>query len=322
MLSRVADSLYWMSRYFERAGHCARVLQATHNLMLDPAKITADERWLRALAFIGFPKIHEELDPEMAIIRLAMDPGNRSSIVACISGARDNASQVREEISSEMWEHLNRLYHDVTQPVWKMPVGEDAASFRGDDEAEAMRRASEVREGTYKFHGITDLTMNHDEGWHFIQLGKATEHACSVSILLDAYFSTSAPATDLDWLCLLTSCGAFEAFCRAYTADLKPANIAELLLLHPEFPFSVRYSAEQMYEASQALTANFSAPGTSTIERIIGRLRSSVSFVEVEEVTGGDPHKYLNNIIEQCTKLHAAVNDIYIEYPIEAVFEI
>lgn len=322
MLSRVADSLYWMSRYLERAGHCARVLQATHNLMLDPAKISKDARWLRALAFVGFPRIQEDLDPESAIVRLAMDPVNRSSLVTCVAGARENASQVREEISSEMWENINRLYHDVTQPVWKKHDGEDAAYFRASDETEAMRRVAEVLAAAYTFHGITDLTMNHGEGWHFIQLGKATERACAVSILLDAYFSTAAPATDLDWLCLLTSCGAFEAFCRAYTADLKPGNIAELLLLHPEFPYSVRYSADQMYAASQALTANFTAPGTHPIERIIGRLRSSVSFVQIEEVTGGDPHKYLNDIIEQGRKLHAAVNDVYIEYPIEAVFEI
>src|SRR3990170_127341 len=116
MLSRVADSLYWMSRYFERADNCARVIDATHSLMLNRTVVGTDQRGFRALTCMGMPPDGCDDDPEAAIGRLALDQGNRSSIVACVAAARENASQVREEISSEMWEQLNRLYHEVTRP--------------------------------------------------------------------------------------------------------------------------------------------------------------------------------------------------------------
>ena len=311
MLSRVADGLYWMSRYFERAAHCARVLEATHNLMLDPTRISVDQRWMRALSFLGLSDLEERPDPESAIVRLATDNKNRSSIVSCITAARENAGQVREEISAEMWEQLNRLYHEVTRPLQETR-----------DDSQSMALIGTVRDGSYKFHGITEATMNHGQSWNFIQLGRFTERACAVSLLLDAYFSTDAPASDLDWLCLLSSCGAFEAYCKVYTADLKPGSIAEFLLLNTEFPFSVRYSAERMHTALDGITGRFSTKKTETIEKTIGRLLASVSFTDIAEVVGGDLHLYLNRIIDQCRRLHSAVNNIYIEYPIEAVFQI
>src|ERR1700732_281967 len=115
MLSRVADSLYWMSRYFERANNCSRVIEATWNLMLNPSRISRDDRWCRALAFLGSPILAEKLDPQEALLRMATSKGDRSSIVSCIAATRENASQAREAISSEMWEQLNRLYHQVMQ---------------------------------------------------------------------------------------------------------------------------------------------------------------------------------------------------------------
>ncbi len=104
MLSRVADSLYWMSRYFERADHCARVLEANYNLMLNPSKLSAEERWHRIMASLGIPDAADGIDPQMAMIKLTCDPGDDSSIVSCIAACRENAGQVREQISSEMWE--------------------------------------------------------------------------------------------------------------------------------------------------------------------------------------------------------------------------
>jgi len=114
MLSRVADSLYWMSRYFERADHCARVLEANYNLMLNPSKLSTEERWQRIMTSLGIPASADGIDPQIAMNELTSDPENESSIVSCIAESRENAGQVREQISSEMWERLNRLYHHVT----------------------------------------------------------------------------------------------------------------------------------------------------------------------------------------------------------------
>lgn len=149
MLSRVADSLYWMSRYFERADNCARAIEATHGLMLSRAQVAYDQRWYRALTSLGLPADARDQDPQVAIGRLAADRQNRASIVSCIAGARDNASQVREEISSEMWEQLNRLHHHVAQ-----------SDVDPQDAAAVLRLVALVREGSYTFYGATETTMS------------------------------------------------------------------------------------------------------------------------------------------------------------------
>ena len=310
MLSRVADSLYWMSRYFERADNASRVLEATYGLILNPAKFSTEERWFRAVSSLA-PGAATNADPQRALFRLVADPEGTFSIMKCISGARENARQVREEISSEMWEHLNRLFHEVT-----------GSELQADDDAGAMRVVSLVRQGSYRFHGVTDTTMNHGEGWHFIQLGKYIERACNLSILLDAYFFIGKHADDLDWVGLLTSCAAFEAYCKACSAELKPERIADFILLQPEFPYSVRYSLDRMHQALSSISNLSLSRRTGKIERLIGRLRSTVAYVQIGEVIRGDLHKYLAGIIEQCRDLHAAVHEVYIEYPIEVAFEL
>lgn len=308
MLSRVADSLYWMSRYFERADHCARVLEANYNLMLNPSKSSTEQRWRRITASLG---LASSLDagPHTAMALLAADSANPSSLVSCIAGARENASQVREQISSEMWECLNQLYHETSH------------SRNTTNDGELLRLVSLVREGSYNFHGVTDSTMSHGEGWHFIQFGRSMERAIALSKLLDAYFSASAGADDLDWVGLLASCSAFEAYCKAYTADLTPQRVAEFLLLNPEFPYTVRYSADAMHTALDAISQASSARKTAAIERIIGKLQSSLAYAQIDDIISRDLHAYLNSIVDQCRSLHAALHEVYIEYPIETALE-
>src|ERR1700684_762303 len=309
MLSRVADSLYWMSRYFERADNASRVLKATYSLILNPAKFSPEERLFRAVSSLAPGAAAGNVDPQRALFLLVADPEGAFSIVKCIGGARENARQVREEISSEMWEHLNRLFHDVT-----------GSELQPDDDAGAMRIVSLVREGSYRFNGISASTMNHDEAWHFIQLWKYIERACNLCVMLDAYFVSGKHPDDLDWVGLLSSCAAFEAYCKACTAELKPERIANFLLLKPEFPYSIRYSIDQMHSALTAIGELSLSRRTANVERLIGRMQSMVTYVQIDEVIG-ELHKYLAGIIEHCRELHAAVHELYIDYPIEVAFQ-
>jgi len=310
MLSRVADSLYWMSRYFERADHSARVLDANYNLMLNPSKVSTEQRWQRITATLGLGAEAAEIDPLTAMIKLISDSQNRSSIVSCIATARENASQVREQISSEMWERLNQLYHEVTQSKPSMQF-----------QAEPQRFITVIREGSYNFHGVTHATMNHGEAWQFIRLGRYMERAGALPVLLDAVFCASSGADDLDWVGLLASCSAFEAYCKVYTADLKPERVAEFLLLNPEFPYTVRFSAEQMQEALEAIARASSTRKGAQIEKIIGRLRSSLAYAQIDDIMSKDFQRFLRSITEQCQSLHTAMHDVYIEYPMESAFE-
>ena len=310
MLSRVADSLYWMSRYFERANHCARVLEANYNLMLNPSKLSSEERWQRIMASLGIAPAAGGIDPQIAMVKLTCDTGFESSIAFCIAVSRENAGQVREQISSEMWESLNSLYHKVTQ-----------GSANLEPDTDPMRLVAAVREGSYQFHGITDATMNHGEGWQFIQLGKYMERSCALPVLLDAYFSKARQADSLDWVGLLASCAAFESYCKVYTAELKPDSMAEFLLLNPEFPYSVRYAVERMVAAIAAISQTSFSKANGRIERIAGRLRASLAYAQIAEIMVGGVHRYLDEVIEQCESLHAAVHMVYIDCPIQSALE-
>ncbi len=310
MLSRVADSLYWMSRYFERATHCSRVLEANYSLMLNPGKLSTEQRWQNIMSHLGLDEESARIEPQAAIMKLMSDHDLPSSIVSCVTSARENASQVREEISSEMWERLNQLYHEVVQT---------AANMYSD--SDVMRLFMTLREGGYKFIGVTDASMNHGEGWHFIQLGKYIERTSSLPLLLAAVFSAQEGADDLDWVGLLTSCSAFEAYCKVYTADLKGEQVAEFLLLNPEFPYTARYSTEKMQHALEGIRRTSPGRRFSEIERIGGRIHASLAYAQIDDIMSRDFERFLANIIEQCQSLHSAVHAAYIDYPIESAFE-
>lgn len=310
MLSRVADSLYWMSRYFERADHCARVLEASYNLLLNPYKPSREQRWNKVTQSLGLTAESSVGDSQTTTMQLIVQPGNHSSIVSCMTSARENASQIREQISSEMWERLNQLYHEV-----------NSARASLAENPEPVRLLSSFRDGTYRFYGATDSTMNHGEGWYFIQFGRYMERACGLSRLLDAHFLALAGADDLDWVGLLTSCSAFEAYRKVHTADLTPNRVAEFLLLDAEFPYTVRYAADQMSVALEKISQFTASRKSARCERTIGKLQSSLAYAQIDEVMARDLHSYLAGILEQCQRLHVAVHEIFIDYPIESLFE-
>ena len=179
-----------------------------------------------------------------------------------------------------------------------------------------------MREGSYAFHGVSETTMTHGEGWRFVQLGKFTERACAVSMLLDAYFSTPSEADDLDWIALLASCAAFDSYCKVFTADLQPRSDRRRCC------WCIRSSPTRCATRSSGCTCrsrrSWRSPTRASaahIERIIGRLRSSLAFTPMAELLAGDLHAFLNGVLDQCAALHVAVHDAYIDYPIEMAFE-
>jgi uncharacterized alpha-E superfamily protein len=179
MLSRVADNLYWMSRYLERAEHTARLIDLNLYLALELSPELASAHWQRLLA-----SLRVALPPDVPMLpfqlthRLTFEPSNADSLVSCVAIARENARQVREQISSEMWEQINQLYLRVKRAaidqIWNAQPHE---FFRA------------VKEGAHLFQGITDSTLSHAEGWRFIQLGRFIERARATAMLLDVHFS-------------------------------------------------------------------------------------------------------------------------------------
>ena len=315
MLSRVAESLYWLSRYLERAEHTARLIDVHLNSMLDQAGGDENLRWQRLLLSLRTPAPAGEIDAYSITRLLTFDESNTSSIVSCIAAARENARQVRERISSEMWEQLNRLYLRVQQ-----------ASMEQIWHAEPHRFLNSVKEGIYLFQGITDATMSHSEGWHFIRVGRFFERATATATLLDIHFSVfltdqsaydNEPLDYLSWVELLRSCSSFEAYCKVYTAAIRPANIAEFLLLNPELPRSIRFSCAMLQTALQAISKATSARSTGRAERLAGRLRATLDYDQIEDILSANMHEYLENIQRQCALIHNGIYQTYFAYPIE-----
>lgn len=312
MLSRVADSLYWMSRYLERAEHTARLLDVNLYSVLDATPHTAGRRWRRLAASLGMDPSSEDAGDARALAEyLTLDTGNSSSILSCITTARDNGRQAWEQISSEMWEQLNRLFLDTSRraegDLWA---------------AEPHLLFTAVKEGSHLFAGITDSTMSHGEGWHFIQLGRNIERARATAALLDAYFSsaqhTPESLTDLEWVSLLKSCTAFEAYVKRYSATVEPNNVAAFLLLNSEFPRSIRFVAAGIRASLGAIGRMAGGHIGGRPDRLAGRLQAVLEYSQIEEIMGEDLHIYLDSIRRQCEAIHAAVYGAYIRYPVAA----
>ncbi len=319
MLSRVADSLYWMSRYLERAEHAARLIGTHLNLMLDMSAESADERWRLVISCLPTHVPREASTAFPALIRdLTFSARNRYSIVSSISAARENARQVREQISSEMWMQLNRLFHEMKR-----------GSNEGELDAQSLEFLNFVKDGSLLFQGITDSTMNHGEGWQFRRLGRCMERAVATAHLLDVHFREFVHAPDalgeasdpLEWVGLLKCCTAFEAYCKVYTAKLSPPRIAEFLLLNPEFPHSARFCVDRIHSALTAIEQTTYRRKGARVGRIAGRLRASLGFSQIDEIMAGGLHNYLTGIQKECAAIHAAIYEVYIAYPIDAALE-
>ncbi len=324
MLSRVADSLYWMSRYLERAEHTTRLIDVNLNMMLDETPVSAGRRWQRVLFALGSPRqILWNGNPYALTQALTFDTSLKVSILSCIIAARENARHVREQISTEQWHRLNSLYLQVTQP-----------GMQSDRHAEALMAGTEqpgefltqVMEAVHQFQGVTDSTMSHGEGWQFIQVGRFIERASATALLLEAYHQDvwgqpDRPADGnefLDWMGLLRSATAFEAYCKVYTADLTPDWILEYLLLDAEFPHSLRFSIDSLQHALEAIQGEGPNSRAEPLRRLGGRLQSTLSYSSVDDILNGDVVAYLQSVKQQCRQIHETIYELYIDYSIQA----
>jgi uncharacterized alpha-E superfamily protein len=314
MLSRVADSLYWMGRYLERAEHTSRLVDVELQLWLDQSPEVGTGRWRFLLEALRAPAPEGPVDPTQLLNTLVFSRTNASSIVSCVASARENLRHVREQCSTRMWEQLNRLYLDVME---RRP------------EQEWLLKSHSfflfVLESAYLFHGITDATMSHGEGWQFIQLGRYVERADTLATLLETHFKRMTIQIDrpvegaeyLEWVGLLGGCVALEAYCKAHTAEIRPLRVAEFLLLNPEFPHSIRFAVDRV-NAALHLIGDLTQRGAKLATRVAGRLRAQLSFSQIEEIMAEGVHFYLENVRKECAEIHAAIHDIYFDYSVDA----
>jgi len=314
LLSRVADSVYWIARYIERAENVARFIGVNLNLQLD-LPLAPAQQWQPLIDTTGDAAVFKErfgsATQAKVIEYLAYDLENSNSIASCLRYARENARSVRETISSEMWAQVNGMYLQI-QTQRSLPEPERMLDvFR------------EIRMGCHLFQGITDATMGHGEGWQYLRVGRFLERADATAALLDLYYrnpehTNAAVINHGEWAGLLRSCASLEAYCRVYTAELRPDRIAEFLLLNPVGPRSIRFAAAEVESSLQTIGEHVSRRSAERAERLAGRLHASLDYGQVDEILSEDSHAYLAGISRQCALVHTALQQTYMTYSIES----
>lgn len=343
MLSRVADALFWMSRYLERAEQIARLLDVSFHQELDLFGPGAETEELHDVLTIlqaapgreagnaavsngaarngtrnGAGPAADVPDeaPEHGsgvgdvFIRhwLTFDLENPNSIVSCVNKARNNARSIRGTISTPMWRELNKLYWTLRDPEFSSRAMDSPHDFYG-----------AVEEGSHLLQGACDATLVRDEGWQFIQLGKYLERADKTLRILDAkqqrlhqpVEAVELPFGHLRWAAVLKSCLGHEAYTRRFLSRVEPERVIEFLLLHGEFPRSVRFSLESAARALESLEGRPAERGELRADRILGRVISDLRFAEVETLLARGLHEYLQSVLENCWHAAAAVQREY-----------
>lgn len=306
LLSRVAHAIYWMSRYVERAENVARFIAVNQNLMLDLPRGYGD-MWQPIVDTTGdralFLEHYGSATEENVIRFLAFDPQYSNSIYSCVLAARENARSVRETISSEMWEQINSLYLLITAESRK-PVPGVLPEF-----------CHHVRMACHLFQGITQVTLSHNEAWHFIRLGTTLERADKTTRILDVkYFillpsltDVGTPYDDIQWAAVLKSVSGLEMYRKRY-GRIAPSRIVEFLLLDGEFPRAVRFCLSRADQSLHGITdtplGTFSCPS----ERNLGMLRAEMDYAQVKVILKDGLHEFFDalqtkmNTIDECIR--------------------
>jgi uncharacterized alpha-E superfamily protein len=316
MLSRVADSLYWMSRYLERAENTVRQLDVTLGLMLDTGGSGEETRWQRLVDALGKPTgLEWNGNLESMAHKLVFDNLNHAAVTFCVNGARENARQVREEISSDQWQRLNRLYHQIHSPQAEAQFSSNVSDV-----------LTSVIDGIHLFKGVSNTTMIHGQGWQFIRLGRYLERAYATATLLEVYQPDLLQLQGrehtgyqyLESVGLLRCCTSFEAYCQVYTADVTPDRILEFLLLNRDFPHAIRYCVDAIREAIDSIQRTGGRRPPGELVSGIGRLHAMLDFTTIHEIIHGDTAAFLHAIREQCLRIHELIYRYYVHYSIQS----
>jgi uncharacterized alpha-E superfamily protein len=306
MLSRVADAIYWMNRYMERAENVARVVDVNLHLMLDfPEGV---EQWGPLVATTGdeenFKKRYgDDVSRDNVLAFLTFDREAPNSILSCLAFARENARSVREIISSEMWEGINNAYLMVMDAARSK-----TALDRPHDFFTAIKQASQL------FVGVTYLTMSHNEGWHFGRMGRLLERADKTSRILDVkYFLLLPRAMDvgmtvdeLQWAAVLRSASAFEMY-RKRHGSITPAKVVEFLMLSRRFPRSMRYCLVKAERSLHAITGTPFGSWSNSVERELGRLVAELAYSDPSDMLAHGLHERIDDLQLRMNRVGDAV---------------
>lgn len=308
MLSRVAEAVYWMNRYIERAENVARFIDVNMQLTLDAA---GSAQWQPLVDTTGdhlmFAERYEAATRENVVQFLTFDTDNPNSIVSCLNRAHDNARSVREVISSEMWEQVHRFYLMLQQAARQRRVMHMPHAF-----------FEEIKSASRLFMGVTDATMSHGEGWHFGRLGQLLERADKTSRMLDVkYFlllpsvdAVGSPIDDIQWAAVLKSASAFEMYRKRF-GRIAPDRVAEFLILDREFPRAMQHCVMNAEASLHAVTGSPLGTFANPAEQRLGRMRAELSYSPIQEIMSSGLHEFLDTFQLKLNQVGDAISETF-----------
>ncbi len=316
MLSRDADSMFWMGRYVERAEHVARLIRVHLMLLTDVGDLTPvleHQMWLTILSTMRAGAEPEGEGPISSRIArfMTFDQSNPSSIVSCIGKARENARAIRESISSEMWECLNGLF-------WRVTSDEAQAQFEDSPDEFFFQ----IMNGSMLFQGLTDGTLARDQRWYFTQIAKYLERIDVTARVIESRFNVLSqmgaqldqPIRNIHLMGVLRSCCSLESYRRMHTADLDATRIAEFLVLQKDYPRSIRFCLDELHKAIAGVRITNGQHSASAPERIIGRLGAELEYAAVEDLLADGLTNYLAHIEKIANEGSVALQKAYFLY--------
>ena len=295
MLSRIAESLFWIGRYIERSDGTARILDVHLQLLLEDPWIEEDLACRSLLSVMGSKAPDEtDLTRQDILAILAVDRSEPASIAYSLGAARENARRAREIVSTELWECLNTTRARMPRKVAADKVHEFFAW---------------VRERSALAVGIIESATSRDEAWQFFTLGRSIERADMTARLLATRSLTEASGPS--WTTILRSCGAYEAYLRTYRGVPSARNAAEFLLLDRLFPRSILFSVSRAESCMREIGPRSDRVGVSdTAQRLLGQIRSELEFRPIAEILD-DLTTHMDNVQAATSAASEAIRQRY-----------
>lgn len=325
MLSRDADSCFWIGRYIERAEATARMIDVHYHFRLESAWLSEPTRWSSILSISGnleeYRMRYADEDERSILQFFVFDTTNDNSIRSCIRAARENARAIREQISSEMWQCINTTYLDLCEWSVDRVYERSPHSF-----------FQWVKDASHLFQGIANRTLMMGESRDFLDAGRFLERAGQTARILDVrYHDLMALAEETNlraqtligaeevvnvhgWIALLKSVGAYEAFRKTFHEGVTPARVAAFLILNPSFPASARHSIGRVDGCLRRISGNREPTPSNAAERAVGRLYSELTYLTPDEMIARELHLFLGHLQVQCNEIGSAIAATYLQY--------
>jgi len=312
MLSRIADSLFWMNRYMERADGLLRTLRYGYIASFDTSK-EGSYNWQEALDI--FSGLEEEqrlmVKPQTTTVlkHMLYSTEETNSLKVMVTRARENARGAQDHITKEVWEAINQIYHRINSKDTEIAINEGAQ----------VPMLDQLIEDSLMYYGVTDITMPRSMGWQFMNLGRYSERCLQTLDIVDARFSRmdydiESAQHILYWRNMLLSLSGYELFLKTYRTGNHTENIIDMIFFNTQFPRSIFYSVKRIGHYLQKILDENKHENTAALERMLGKLYSSVAYASREDIQEKGLEKYIHFIKEQIYELQHVVGHTFFSY--------